>query len=55
MVAAQPSIVMHYTVFLFEMNAFVLHLSHHESHILVFTDIIIKDMRFVSMKKKKSS
>lgn len=45
MVAALPSILMRYTVFLFEMKAFVLHFYHHESYVLVFPDIIVKDMR----------
>ena len=39
--------MIHYTVFLFETNAFVFHFSRHESCILVFSDIIVKDMRFV--------
>lgn len=45
MVAALPSIVMRYTVFLFEVNAFVPHFYHHESCVVFFPDIIVKDMR----------
>lgn len=38
---------------LYCMNAFLIHFYHHESCILVFTDIIVKDMRFVDMLEKK--
>lgn len=41
------------TVFQFEMIAKVFNFYQHESSILVFTDIIVKDMRFVDMLEKK--